>query len=226
MCFVWPVGVDPRCQIKPPSACISLAFVSFALSLFPVFATLYPRRPFLQRRPFFFFSSALFFLNRRATQSVPSQAPQSLAIIIMPDPQISPISQLLHTLGITKEDLEKRSNQMRQFLTAEDANSLRVADLDSAHGSSSTSDLLSISQSTSSTSSISRSRSRTNSYSYRDSTPPMTPIKSESTEGPVPQRQFDSMEMVIERQRRQSRKEKKERRERECYADRGPRNRS
>ncbi|KAF9462868.1 hypothetical protein BDZ94DRAFT_1298182 [Collybia nuda] len=130
----------------------------------------------------------------------------------MPNAQISPISQLLHTLGITKEDLEKRSNQMRQFLTAEDANSLRVADRDCL---SSASDLRSMSQSTSSASSITHSRSRTNSYSCRDSTPPTTPIKSESVEGSLSLRHFDSMEMVIERQRRQNRKEKKERRERE-----------
>lgn len=133
----------------------------------------------------------------------------------MANPQISPISRLLHTLGITREDLEKRSDQMRQFLTAENANSLRVAGHDNTHNSSSSSDLRPVTKSTSSTVSLARSRSRTNSYSFRDSTPPVTPVKSESFEGSVPLRQFDSMEMVIERQRRQSRREKRERRERE-----------
>jgi len=40
----------------------------------------------------------------------------------------------------------------------------------------------------------------------------MTPVKTEATEIPLALRHFDSMEMVIERQRRQSKREKKERR--------------
>jgi hypothetical protein len=40
----------------------------------------------------------------------------------------------------------------------------------------------------------------------------MTPVKTEATEIPLSLRHFDSMEMVIERQRRQSKREKKERR--------------
>jgi hypothetical protein len=37
----------------------------------------------------------------------------------------SPISQVLHSLGLTRDDLSRRSDQMRQFLTAENSSSLR-----------------------------------------------------------------------------------------------------
>ncbi|KAJ7876842.1 hypothetical protein B0H13DRAFT_998252 [Mycena leptocephala] len=45
----------------------------------------------------------------------------------MANPETSPISQLLNSLGITREDLNRRSDQMRQFLTAESATSSRVS---------------------------------------------------------------------------------------------------
>lgn len=132
----------------------------------------------------------------------------------MTSPQVSPISQLLHTLGITREDLEKRSDQMRQFLTAQDPDFdlLRVTN---SEISSSGADARQTPTATTSATSSSRSISRANSYSLRDTTPPITPVKSETIETSVPLRHFDSMEMVIERQRRQSRRERKERRERE-----------
>ncbi|KAF8909387.1 hypothetical protein CPB84DRAFT_1515266 [Gymnopilus junonius] len=128
----------------------------------------------------------------------------------MADPQVSPISQLLHTLGITREDLNKRSDQMRQFLTADDAMSSRVFERESSSRPRSGSDLRSNSRSLGSSSSFTRSLSRASSTSLRDGTPPATPIKSEPREGEIPHRRMDSMEMVIERQRRQ-RKNRKER---------------
>lgn len=135
----------------------------------------------------------------------------------MTDPQVSPISQLLYTLGITREDLEQRSDQMRQFLTAQaaDIQPLRVSDCDTPSVSSAGVEHRPVSKTACSTVSLTRSRSRASSYSRRDATPPVTPTKSEATEGGPPTRYFDSMEMVIERQRRQNRRERRERRERE-----------
>ena len=136
----------------------------------------------------------------------------------MADPQVSPISQLLHTLGITREDLMKRSDQMRQFLTAEDAMSSRVFDRDTSRPRSG-SDLLSNARSVSSTRSLARSLSRASSNSVRDCTPPTTPVKTEPHEILLPpHRRMDSMEMIIERQRRK-RKSRKER-ERETSKNR------
>ncbi|PPQ96595.1 hypothetical protein CVT26_006332 [Gymnopilus dilepis] len=128
----------------------------------------------------------------------------------MADPQVSPISQLLHTLGITREDLNKRSDQMRQFLTADDAMSSRVFDPDTGTRSRSGSDLRSSSRSMGSSRSLARSLSRASSSSLREGTPPATPIKAEPRDSEIPHRRMDSMEMVIERQRRQ-RKNRKER---------------
>jgi hypothetical protein len=127
--------------------------------------------------------------------------------------EASPITQLLNTLGLTREDLEKRSDQMRQFLTAQDLDfdPLRVINPDTSNSGA---NIRPMSMATSVASS-SRSRSRASSYSLRETPPPITPVKSETVESSVPLRHFDSMEMVIERQRRQSRRERKERRERE-----------
>ncbi|KAF9054381.1 hypothetical protein BJ165DRAFT_1607095 [Panaeolus papilionaceus] len=130
----------------------------------------------------------------------------------MNDPHVSPISQLLHTLGITREDLSKNVEQMRQFLTTDDAISARVPERESALRQRSASDLLISSRSTASSRSLARSHSRTSSSSIRElsSPPPHTPVKSEPHEAEIPHRRMDSMEMVLERQRRQrkSRKEK------------------
>ncbi|KAF8159665.1 hypothetical protein B0H34DRAFT_782336 [Crassisporium funariophilum] len=121
----------------------------------------------------------------------------------MTETQVSPISQLLHTLGITREDLNKRSDQMRQFLTADDAMASRALERDNSYRPSSGSDIRSGSRSVGSSSSLARSLSRASSSSLRDGTPPATPVKSEPHEGGIPHRRMDSMEMVLERQRRQ-----------------------
>lgn len=125
----------------------------------------------------------------------------------MTDPQVSPISQLLHTLGITREDLMKRSDQMRQFLTADDAMSSRVFEQESSRPRSG-SDLQSNSKLVGSSRSFARSLSRASSSSLRDGTPPSTPVKSEPPDIQLPHRRMDSMEMIIERQRRQRKSRK------------------
>ncbi|TFK40008.1 hypothetical protein BDQ12DRAFT_712067 [Crucibulum laeve] len=134
----------------------------------------------------------------------------------MADPTVSPISQLLHTLGITRDDLNKRSDQMRQFLTAEsDVLPARVVERDNDYRSRSGSDLRSVSRSSTSTTSFSRSLSRARSDSLREDSPPVTPVKTEPREtSSASLRHYDSMEMVIERQR-QSRRERKSRRGKE-----------
>ena len=130
----------------------------------------------------------------------------------MADQQVSPISQLLHTLGITREDLMKRSDQMRQFLTADDAMSSRVPDRGSTRPPS-CSDLQSNSKLLGPSRSFARSLSRASSSSLRAGTPPTTPVKLEPPELQLPHRRMDSMEMVIERQRRQRKSRKGRERE-------------
>ena len=104
---------------------------------------------------------------------------------------------------MTREDLSRHSDQMRQFL------------MDQQEGKSSTAPLLARSPSTEDMRSFSRStsrhsysRSRGNSLSTRDASPPRTPIKAEFSESPLMSRQMDTMEAVIERQQ-QARKERK-----------------
>ncbi|EFI27359.1 forkhead box protein I1 [Coprinopsis cinerea okayama7 len=132
----------------------------------------------------------------------------------MTDLNVSPISQLLHSLGMTREDLNKRSNEMRQFLTANDSMPSRVPELTSGYRSRSSSDLRSGTRSASSSFSLSRSISRASSHSRREGSPPSTPIKSEQSEGGLPSRPMDNMEIIIERQR-QTRKERRSRKDKE-----------
>ncbi|KAJ7077845.1 hypothetical protein B0H15DRAFT_861154 [Mycena belliarum] len=130
----------------------------------------------------------------------------------MANPHISPISQLLNTLGITREDLHQRSDQMRQFLTAESATSSRVP---SNQPTSSAPTSRSLSRASSSTAPFTRQLSRANSISAHDASPApaTTSVKPEPEDEslpppPLPARQFDSMEMVLERQR-MNRKQKR-----------------
>jgi len=135
---------------------------------------------------------------------------------------ISPISQLLQNLGMTRVDLTRHSDQMRQFLTAENANSLRAfsnpgeSDADSA---------------TSPTVLSQPGRAKSRSISAADapislpppppppcSFPPATPIKTEPDEPSASSsslRRFESMDEIIERQNRRSRRERRTRRERD-----------
>ncbi|KAF8631912.1 hypothetical protein AX15_002169 [Amanita polypyramis BW_CC] len=133
----------------------------------------------------------------------------------MANQQVSPISQMLHTLGITREDLSRRSDEMRQFLTSQGSPTLRVAGRGRARRDSSSSDLRPPSQCVDSRSSFARSASRSCSASLREPSPPTTPVKTEPSENTVSLRHYDTMDVVIERQRRQSRREKRTRRDKE-----------
>ncbi|KZP16599.1 hypothetical protein FIBSPDRAFT_1047397 [Athelia psychrophila] len=125
----------------------------------------------------------------------------------------SPISQVLSTLGLTREDLLRHSDQMRQFLTAEDANSLRVLTREIANSG--------VSAVTSTRARSSSLLNASGSTHQRDSSlpaTPATPIKAEPSEHTLPRqhshRTMDNMEMIMERKSRQSKRDKKERRDR------------
>lgn len=123
----------------------------------------------------------------------------------------SPISQVLQSLGLTREDLLRHSDQMRQFLTAEDANSLRVLTREiSEQGSKALSSTR--------TRTLSRSNSVVNASTSRESPlpfTPATPVKAEPDDLALPQRHMDSMEVVIERKSRMNKRDRKLRRERD-----------
>lgn len=135
----------------------------------------------------------------------------------MDESQTSPISQLLNSLGLTREDLMKRSDQMRQFLTAD---SERVFD---ESRSTSPTDLRSSVKPASLGASFARPLSLAGSGFIQDASPqPMTPVKTEPSDHALPQRTMDTMEAVIERQRL-ARKEKRGRRDKDREASvRGP----
>ena len=126
---------------------------------------------------------------------------------------ISPISQLLKNLGMTRDDLTRHSDQMRQFLTAENANSLRAF-------SNAESDTDSVKSPTMLPRAL---RAKSCSISAADappppSFPPATPIKTEPIEPTASSsvRRFESMDEIIERQNRRSKRERRSRREREA----------
>lgn len=105
----------------------------------------------------------------------------------------SPISQLLKTLGMTREDLVQHTEQMRAHLSQTNT-----------------------SETTERSKSKSRSlqRSRTTSLSNLavrtlSSTPPRTPVKSEPLEHGIPARQMDTMQLVMERKSRQAKRERR-----------------
>ncbi|CAK5273980.1 unnamed protein product [Mycena citricolor] len=133
----------------------------------------------------------------------------------MDNTQDSPISQLLNTLGITREDLNRRSDQMRQFLTSEHATGSRV----SAHASTSStsSDTQPLSRTSSSAVISTRHISCESPTSPRDASPTTsvtTPVKSEPEDDDVlPTRPLDNMEMVLERQRLRRRQKRVQRQE-------------
>ena len=128
---------------------------------------------------------------------------------------ISPISQLLKNLGMTRGDLTRHSDQMRQFLTAQNANSLRAF-------SSAESDA--DAESVKSPTILPRTlRAKSRSISEADAPPPpsyspATPIKIEPVELTASSsvRRFESMDEIIERQNRRSKRERRSRREREA----------
>jgi hypothetical protein len=103
---------------------------------------------------------------------------------------MSPVSQLLSRLGMTREDLSRHSDQMRQFLVADDAAfpPERAA-------------------SPTPTPSAARERASSRSFAILDASgsgchaqAPSTPVKSASNDTPGSGRKLGSMEAVIERQ--------------------------
>ena len=113
---------------------------------------------------------------------------------------VSPISKMLQTLGMTRDDLDKRSRQMRQFLDNDGARGADVVPSVTAPApEAQPCTRLSRSQSA-----YARPISRASSMTGRDASPPATPVKAEPRDATVPL----SMEAVIERQN-QSRREKK-----------------
>ncbi|KAJ8521550.1 hypothetical protein ONZ45_g1751 [Pleurotus djamor] len=120
------------------------------------------------------------------------------------DSNTSPISKLLETLGLTREDLMQRSDQMRRFLTADTSSPFEAA---------STTTTTAGATSSRSASNMARSMSRSRSTSFRDASPLNDPVKREPVEIAVPLRQIGSMEMVLERQHRQNRREKRQRKD-------------
>jgi hypothetical protein len=129
----------------------------------------------------------------------------------MDDPShpTSPMSQLLHNLGMTRDDLTRHSDQMRQFLTAENSNSFRAfamveSDTDSVKSPTPLPQTL-------------RAKSRSISAADAPSLPPATPIKTEPVEPTASSslRRFESMDEIIERQNRRSKRERRSRRDRD-----------
>lgn len=105
----------------------------------------------------------------------------------------SPISQLLKTLGMTREDLVQHTEQMRAHLSQ--PNLAPAAERPKSKARS-------------------LQRSRTTSLSNlagrnRSTTPPMTPVKSEPLEHGIPARPLDTMQLVMERKSRQAKRERR-----------------
>lgn len=113
------------------------------------------------------------------------------------NPPDSPIGQLLKHLGMTREDLQRHSSQMREFLTTDSTSSslpedditpakLGVDDQSSRHQGS-----------------------RTSSHGSASAVP-QTPVKSRQSAGLHKQ---DTMEAIIERQNKLAKKERRGRRD-------------
>ena len=114
---------------------------------------------------------------------------------------VSPVSILLQTLGMTRDDLMRHAAQMKSFLETEE-NSLRALTNQSEAEA----------QQEQKTRPASRSRnvsfSNHASAPFRAASPPVTPIKAEPVERPVP-RQMDTMERVMERKERQKKRQRR-----------------
>lgn len=115
----------------------------------------------------------------------------------------SPITLLLQTLGMTRDDLVRHSTQMRNFLEAE-SNGFQPSDhkaelveftLPDTHG------VRSRTQSLTNLSLVGPS-------SYAAS-PPRTPVKAEPVERGIPTRPKDTMEMVMERKSKEKKRARK-----------------
>lgn len=116
--------------------------------------------------------------------------------------QLSPISAMLQTLGITREDLSKHSNQMRQFLTTDTASSL--SGLLAGTSTSNTS----WNANSKPSSSMTRSMSRSTSGHARSPSPGAASLGGGGDDDGM---RRHSMDAVIERKNRKKRKERKQR---------------
>jgi hypothetical protein len=118
-----------------------------------------------------------------------------------PHANSSPMSNLLHTLGITREDLIQKSDQMRQFLSAQDAISQPLFTQNNMGRHAATD--------------LSGAAIRPAAVAPTAEHEPLMPIKDEPAEDAVPltSHTFEKMEIVMERKARQSRREKKNRKE-------------
>jgi len=114
-----------------------------------------------------------------------------------PNAPDSPIGQLLKHLGMTREDLQRHSSQMREFLTTESIPSPLPED----HAGLSN---LGVDGQ-----SLCQSRSRASSHENASGIP-QTPVKSRHNTG---LHKTDTMEAIIERQNKLARKEKRGRRD-------------
>ncbi|KAG0705569.1 hypothetical protein DFH29DRAFT_1077532 [Suillus ampliporus] len=122
-----------------------------------------------------------------------------------PAKPVSPISNLLQKIGLTRDDLSRHSDQMRQFLTTQDAKSLRAFSTDPSDVQQSIASVLSKSRSCSHSS----SNSRQNASTASQTPPPSTPVKSEPVEPAISLRHMDSMEMILERRSRKIKRDKR-----------------
>ena len=111
---------------------------------------------------------------------------------------ISPISQVLQSIGLTRDDLLRHSDQMRHFLTHHDPSTIQPFSADPSEHASAAGG-----------SSRTRSVSHSNPPAHSQTPSPSTPVKSEPIEPTMPLRQMDSMEMILERKSRQAKREKK-----------------
>ncbi|KAG9309517.1 hypothetical protein JVU11DRAFT_10490 [Chiua virens] len=111
---------------------------------------------------------------------------------------ISPISQVLQSIGLTRDDLVRHSDHMRQFLTQHDPSAICPFSVDQSEQQG-------LADGSTRTRSVSRSIPPVRSHTPS----PSTPVKSEPIEPAMPLRQMDSMEMILERKSRQAKREKK-----------------
>ncbi|KAG2121860.1 hypothetical protein DEU56DRAFT_833390 [Suillus clintonianus] len=137
-----------------------------------------------------------------------------MADVEQPAKPVSPISNLLQKIGLTRDDLSRHSDQMRQFLTTQDAKSLRAFSADSVDAQQSIASVLGKSRSCSHSS----SNSRQNASVASQTPPPSTPVKSEPVEPAIPLRHMDSMEMILERKSRKTKRDKRGKKDKERNA--------
>lgn len=107
--------------------------------------------------------------------------------------QTSPISSLLRTLGMTREDLVLHTEQMRAYLSQPNSSQPEPE-----------------SEPEETTRTLRRSRTESFSKSARpplpSPSPPTTPVKSEPVEASLPLRRRDTMEMILEARNKQQAK--------------------